>query len=117
VGLVLTLEAVILRTTKDHEAAIRLRKSAIVLGWRTLIFGRLLIAVPSLSLARLTQHELQEFIVLELVLDGVAVIGARLFWELLEVVGIALSLASTVSHSDHFGVGTTPILLLPFPLP
>jgi hypothetical protein len=90
---VLMLGAVILRTSEDHEAAILLGEAAPIHGRRPLIFGCLLIAVPALALARLTQHALEELAVLELVLDGVAVIGARHFQELLEVAGIALSLA------------------------
>jgi hypothetical protein len=50
--------------------------------------------VPALALARLTQHALEKLAVLELVLDGIAMIGAWLFQELLEVVGVALSLAT-----------------------
>jgi hypothetical protein len=108
---VLTLGAVILKTSENHEAAIRLGEAALILGWR------LLIAVLALALAMLTQHALEEFAVLELVLDGVAVIGARLFQELLEAVSAALSPARAVSRRDGVGVGTTPVLLLPFPLP
>jgi hypothetical protein len=46
--LVLTLGAVILRTSEDHEAVIQLGKAAPVLGWR------LLVVVPTLALPRLT---------------------------------------------------------------
>jgi hypothetical protein len=50
------------------------------LPWlRSLIFGCLLVAVPDLTLARLTQHAFEELTVLELVLDGIAVIDAQLF--------------------------------------
>jgi hypothetical protein len=72
---------------------------------------------PTLALARLTQHALEEFAVLELVLDGVAVIGARLFQDMLEVASVALTLARTVGRRDRVGVGAMPILLLTFPLP
>jgi hypothetical protein len=81
------------------------------------IFGGLLITVPALALAGLTQHELEKLAVLEHVLGGEAVIGARLFHELLELVSIALSLVHAVGRRDHIGVGTKPVLLLPFPLP
>jgi hypothetical protein len=117
VDLVLTLGAVILRTSKDHEAAIRLREVATVLGWHPLIFGHLLVAVPALALGRLTKHAHEKFAVLELVLDRVAMIGASLFQELLKLVGDALSLARMVDHHDRVGVGTTPVLLFLFPLP
>jgi hypothetical protein len=60
---------------------------------------------------------LEELTVLEIVIDGVAVIAARLFQELLEVVGVALSLIRAVSWRDRVGLGTTPVLLLSFPLP
>jgi hypothetical protein len=50
------------------------------------------------------------------VLDGVAVIGAWLFQELLKMVSIALSLAHAVDRRDRVGVVTTPVLLLRFPL-
>jgi hypothetical protein len=33
------------------------------------------------------------------------------------VVSVALSLARMVYHRDLVGVGMTPVLLLPFPLP
>jgi hypothetical protein len=42
-------------------------------------------------------------------------IGAQLFQKVLEVVGIALSLVHVVGRRDHVGVGTAPVLLLPFP--
>jgi hypothetical protein len=77
--LLLTIGAVILRTFEDNEAAIQLRETATILGRRPLIFGRLLVAVLALALARLTLHALEEFVFLELVLDGVAVIDAQLF--------------------------------------
>jgi hypothetical protein len=48
--------------------------------------------------------------------EGATPIGARLFQELLEVVGVALSLACAVGCRDHVGVGTVPVLL-PFPYP
>jgi hypothetical protein len=48
--------------------------------------------------------------------EGATPIGARLFQELLEVVGVALSLACAVGYRDHVGVGTVPVLL-PFPCP
>jgi hypothetical protein len=114
---VLTLGAVILRTSKDHEVAIRVGEAAPVLGRCSLIFGGLLIAVPDLVLAGLTQHALEKLAVLELVLDRVVVIGARLFQELLEVVGVALSLARAVRHRDYIGVGMRSVLLLSFPCP
>jgi hypothetical protein len=75
------------------------------LAGATLIFGRLLVAVPSLALARMSQLALDELAVLELVLDGVTVISAWLLHELLEVVGVALSLARMVGRRDHVGVG------------
>jgi hypothetical protein len=76
--LVLAFGAVVLRTSKDHEAAIRVGEGAPILGWRSLLLGCLLVAVPALAPAGLTQHPLEELTVLELVLDGVAVVGARL---------------------------------------
>jgi hypothetical protein len=57
VDFVLMLGVVILRTSEDHEAAIRLREAATFIG----------------------RHALDEFVVLKLVLDGVVMIGARLF--------------------------------------
>jgi hypothetical protein len=48
------------------------------------------------------------------VLDGIAVISAQLFQELLEVVGLALSLARAVGGRDRVGVGVMSVLLLPF---
>jgi hypothetical protein len=110
------LGVVVLKNSKDHEATVRVGETAPVLGQRSLIFRGLLIAVPTLTLAGLTQHALEKLIVLELVLDGVAVIGARFFQELLEVVGVALSLARAVGHHNRVGVGTMSVLL-PFPLP
>jgi hypothetical protein len=114
---VLTLGAVVLRTTKDHEAAIRLREAATILGRRPLIFGCHFVAVPALALATLIQHVIEEFTDLELVPDRVALIGARLFQELLEVVDVALLLACAVGRHDCIGVGKMPVLLLPFPCP
>jgi hypothetical protein len=52
--LVLMLGVVILRIFKDYEAAVRIGEAAPILGWRSLIFGGLLIAVPTLALAGLT---------------------------------------------------------------
>jgi hypothetical protein len=114
--LVLTLGEIILRTSEDHEAVVRVGEAALILGRRSLIFGGLLIAVPTLVLAGLTQHALEKLAVLELVIDGVAMTGARLFQELFEVVGIALSLARVVDRRDRVVVCMTSVLL-PFPLP
>jgi hypothetical protein len=115
--LLLTLGAVVLWISEDHEVVVRVGEAAPFLGWRSLIFGGLLLAVPALAHARLTQHALEKLPVLELVLDGVAVIATWLLQELLEVVGVALSLARTVGRHDRVGVGTMSIILLPFPLP
>jgi hypothetical protein len=49
--------------------------------------------------------------------DGIAVISAWLFQELLEVVGLALSLARAVGRLDRVRFGVTSVLLLPFLLP
>jgi hypothetical protein len=116
VDLVLMLGAVILGTSEDHETAIRLREAATILG-RPSNFWAPPRCSPALALAGLTQHALEEFAVLELVLDGVAMIGARLIQELLKVVGVALSLAHMVVRGGHVGVGMMLVLLLPFPLP
>jgi hypothetical protein len=110
------LGAVILRTSEDHEAAIWLREAAPVLGRRLLIFGRLLIAVLVLALARLTRHALEELAVLELMLDGVVVIGAQLFQELLEVVGIALFLPTRLAVATVLGLARRQSFFL-FPCP
>jgi hypothetical protein len=58
--LVLALGAVILRTSEDHEVAIQLGEAVPVLGRRPLIFGLLLVAIPTLGPARLAQHELED---------------------------------------------------------
>jgi hypothetical protein len=105
VDLMLTLGAVMLRPSEDHEVAIRLGEAAPILGRCPLIFWRLFVAVPSLALARMNQLALDELAVLELVLDRVTVIGAQLLHELLEVVGVALSLAGAVGRRDRVGVG------------
>jgi hypothetical protein len=76
--LVLVLGAVILRTSKDHEAAVQFGEGVPVLGQCSLLLGRLLVVVPTLAPAGLTRHPLEELAILELVLDGVAVVGARL---------------------------------------
>jgi hypothetical protein len=102
---VLTLGAVILRTFKDHKAAVRVGEGVPVLGRRSLLLGHLLVAVPALALAGLTKYLLEELAILELVLDGVAVVGAPLLQELLEMVVVALSLACSVSRCDVLGLG------------
>jgi hypothetical protein len=63
-----------------------------------LLLGRLLVAVSVLVPVGLTQHQLEELAILELMLDGVAVIGARLLQELLKMVIVALSLACSVGR-------------------
>jgi hypothetical protein len=115
--LVLALGAVILRTSKDHEAAVWVREGVPVLSRRSLLLGRFLVMVPAIALAGLIQHPLEEFTILELVLEGVAVVGARLLQELLKMVVVALSLACSVGHCDRVGVGATsvPLLLLLLP--
>jgi hypothetical protein len=52
--LVLTLGAVVLTTSEDHEVAVWIEEAAPILGRRSLIFGDLLIAVHALALAGLT---------------------------------------------------------------
>jgi hypothetical protein len=114
--LVLTPDEVILRTSKDHEASVRVGEAAPILGQHSLIFGGLLIMVPALALAGLAQHALEKLTVPELVLDRVAVISARLLQKLLKVVGVALSLACVIGRHDRVRVGTMLVLLLPSPL-
>jgi hypothetical protein len=46
--LVFMLGVVVLRTSKDHEAAIRVGEAAPILGRHSLIFGSLLIMIPTL---------------------------------------------------------------------
>jgi hypothetical protein len=48
------------------------------------------------------------------VLDGVAVVGARLLQGLLEMVIVALSLAHSIDRCDRVGVGVTWVPLLLF---
>jgi hypothetical protein len=110
---VLSLGAIVLRTSKDHEAAVRVKEGVPVLGRHSLLLGHLLVAVPTLALARLTQHALEKFVVLKLMLDGVVVVGARLLQELLEVVVVALPPARSVGRCDHVGVRVTPVPPLP----
>jgi hypothetical protein len=114
VYLVLALGAVVLRTSKDHEAAIRVGEGVPVLGRHCLLLGHLLVMVPALTPAGLTQHRLEELAILELVLDRVAMVGAWLLQELLEMVLVALSLARSVGRCNRIGVGATsvPLLLL-----
>jgi hypothetical protein len=52
--LVLALGAIVLRTSKDHEAAVWVEEVVPVLGWRSLLLGRVLATVPALALAALT---------------------------------------------------------------
>jgi hypothetical protein len=52
--LVLTLGVAILRTSEDHETTVQLREVVPFLCRCSLIFGRLLVAVPTLALDRLT---------------------------------------------------------------
>jgi hypothetical protein len=77
--LVLALVKIVLRASKDHEIAVRIGEGVPILKRRPLILGRLLVAVPALVLAGLPQHLLEEFTILELVLDAIAVVGARFF--------------------------------------
>jgi hypothetical protein len=108
---VLMLGAVIFRTSKDHEAVVQVKEAAHVLGRHFLILGCFLVAVPALALAGLAQYTLEELVVLELVLDGITVVGAWLLQELLKM-AVALSLARTVGHHDSVGVGVMPVLFL-----
>jgi hypothetical protein len=91
--LVLALGAVVLRTSKDHVAVVRVGEGVPVLGRRSLDLGRLLVTVSALAPAGLTQHPLEELAILELVLDGVAVIGTRLLQDLLKMVVVACPFA------------------------
>jgi hypothetical protein len=52
--LVLALGAVILRTSKDHEATVQVGEGVPVLGWRSRLLGCLLVAVSALAPAGLT---------------------------------------------------------------
>jgi hypothetical protein len=113
---VLALGAIVLRTSKYHEATVWLREGVPVLRRCPLILGRLLVTVPALALAGLTQHPLEEFAILKLVLDRVAMVGARFLQELLEVVIVALSLARSVGRYDCVGVRVTPVPPLPLVL-
>jgi hypothetical protein len=81
-----------------------------------LILGRLLVAVPTLALAGLTQHPLEEFVILKLVLDGLAMVGARFLLELLEVIVVSLSLDRLVGSCDCVGVREMPVPPLPLVL-
>jgi hypothetical protein len=110
--LVLALGAVVLRTSKAHEAAVRVGEGIPILGRRSLLLGRLLVAIPALALARLTQHALEELAILELVPDGVAVVGSRLLQELLEMVVVALSLARSIGRYDCIRVVAMSFSLL-----
>jgi hypothetical protein len=115
VDLVLVLGAVVLRTSKDHEVAVRIGEGVLILGCHSLLLGHLLVAVPALAPTGLTQHPLKELAILELVLEGVAMVGAWLLQELLEMVVTALSLVHSVGRYDRIGVGATsvpPLLLL-----
>jgi hypothetical protein len=114
--LVLALGVIILRASKDHEAAIRVGEGVPVLERRPLVLERLLIAVPTLALPRLTHNPLEEFAILKLVLDGVAVAGARFLQELLQVVVVALSLTHSVGRCDCVGVRVMSIPPLPLVL-
>jgi hypothetical protein len=80
-----------------------------------LLLGRLLVAVLALAPAGLTYYPLEEFTILELVLDGVTMVVARLLQELLEMVILALSLTCLAGRCDRIGLGVTsapPHLLL-----
>jgi hypothetical protein len=50
---VLALGAVVLRTSKGHEATVQVGECVPVLGRCTLLLGRLLVVVPALALARM----------------------------------------------------------------
>jgi hypothetical protein len=112
---VLALDAVVLRASKDHKAALWVREGVPVLGPRSLLLGRF-VAVPGIAPTGLIQHPLEDLAILELVLDGEAVVGAWLLQELLEMVVVALSLACSVGRCDRIGAGATsvppPLLLL-----
>jgi hypothetical protein len=63
------LGAVVLRTSNDHEVAVRVGEGVPVLGRCSVFLWRLLVVVRTLALAGLTQHSLEELAILELVLD------------------------------------------------
>ena len=88
---------------KDHEAFLKVGEAIIILAHRASFLGLLLLALPFLQLASLSQKALEELAVLVEVLDGVGVVGAWTLHELVEVVGLALLglLAHAFSHSDQ----------------
>jgi hypothetical protein len=90
VDLVLALGAVILRTSKDHEVAVRVGEGVPVLGRRSLLLGRLLVAVSALA-EGVVRGDVQE-------LAG----GARL--STAELVNEGLAGGSSEEHADDICV-------------
>ena len=100
---------------KDHKAFLRVREAIIILARRASFLGRLLLALPFLWLASLSQKVLEELVVLIEVLYGVGMVGAWTLHELVKVVGLALLglLAHMIGCGDQSWVGrSTPILLI-----
>ena len=71
---------------KDHEAFLGVREAIIILAYHASFLGHLLLALPFLRLAGLSQKALEELAVLVEVLDGVGMVGAWALHELVEVV-------------------------------
>ena len=99
---------------KDHEAFLGVREAVIILAHRASFLGRLLLALPFLWLAGLSQKALEELEVLIEVLDRVGVVAAWTLHELVKVVGLALLglLAHSVGRSDQSWVGRLELILI-----
>ena len=102
---------------KDHEAFLGVGEAIFIHARRTSFLDCLVLAFPFLWLSGLPQEALQELTVLVEVFDGIGMVGAWTFHELVEVVGLALLglLARAIGHNDERGVGqSAPILLVLF---
>ena len=88
---------------EDHDAFLGVREAVPILARHASFLGRCLLALSFFWSTGLSQKVLEEFIVLVEVLDGVGVVGAWAFYELVEVVGLALLglLACTIGHGDQ----------------
>ena len=106
-----------IRSPKDHEAFLEIKKAIPILAHHASFLGRCLLALSFFRSIGLSRKVLEEFAVLVEVLHGVGVVGAWALHELVKVVRLALLglLAHTIGHSDQSGVGrSAPILLVIF---
>ena len=110
--LLLALGTVVLQATDDDDASVHLRERFLHRLLLVLVSGGLLVTAATIELGRPTKKALHHVIILELVTHRIAVVGARLLLELVEVIVPGRALILAVGRRDHAGGGRPAVLLV-----